>query len=65
MLSLGIELAQTWIPTRHSSLPDLILNTFGAWLGIMGWKVVRGRKTQEPEVRSQESRMKKRRRMRS
>ena len=43
MLSLGIELGQTWIPTRHSSLPDLILNTFGAWLGIMGWKVVRGR----------------------
>jgi glycopeptide antibiotics resistance protein len=40
LLSLGIELAQTWIPTRHSSLPDLILNTFGAWLGIVGWRVV-------------------------
>ena len=44
MLSFGIELAQTWIPTRHSTLPDLILNTFGAWLGIVGWKLVRGRR---------------------
>ena len=43
MLSLGIELAQTWIPTRHSSLPDLILNTFGGWLGVVGWKLVRRR----------------------
>ena len=41
MLSLGIELAQTWIPTRYSTLLDLILNTFGAWLGIVGWWLVR------------------------
>ena len=41
LLSLGIELAQAWIPTRHSTLPDLILNTFGAWLGIVGWRLVR------------------------
>ena len=34
MLSLGIELAQAWIPTRVSSPTDLMLNTFGAWLGI-------------------------------
>ncbi len=54
MLSLGIELAQTWIPTRHSTLPDLILNTFGGWLGIGGWRLVGGRTTQEPEFRSQE-----------
>ena len=38
LLSLGIELAQAWIPTRYSSLLDLILNTFGAWLGIVAWK---------------------------
>lgn len=34
LLSLGIELAQAWIPTRVSSLLDLILNTMGACLGI-------------------------------
>ena len=44
LLSLGIEIAQAWIPTRYSTLPDLILNTFGAWLGIVGWKLVRGRR---------------------
>ena len=33
-LSLGIELAQAWIPTRFSTLLDLILNTIGAWIGI-------------------------------
>ena len=38
LLSLGIEIAQAWIPTRSSSLLDLILNTFGAWLGIVVWK---------------------------
>ena len=43
MLSLGIELAQTWIPTRYSTLLDLILNTFGAWLGVVGWRLVRER----------------------
>ncbi len=44
LLSLGIELAQAWIPTRYSTIQDLILNTFGAWLGIVGWKLVRGRR---------------------
>lgn len=41
LLSLGIELAQAWIPTRYSSLQNLILNTFGAWIGIAGWRLVR------------------------
>jgi hypothetical protein len=38
LLSLAIELGQAWIPTRVSSLMDLILNTFGAWVGafLMG-----------------------------
>jgi glycopeptide antibiotics resistance protein len=40
LISLGIELAQAWIPTRYSTQLDLILNTFGAWLGIVGWKLV-------------------------
>ena len=39
LLSLGIELAQAWIPTRYSTLQDLILNTFGAWLGIGLWRL--------------------------
>ena len=41
LLSLGIETAQAWIPTRYSSLQDLILNTFGAWTGIVGWRILR------------------------
>lgn len=40
LLSLGIELAQAWITTRYSTLLDLILNTFGAWLGINLWELV-------------------------
>jgi VanZ family protein len=43
LLSLGIELAQAWIPTRHSSLQDLILNIFGAWIGIVGWRILRAK----------------------
>lgn len=34
-LSLGIELAQAWIPTRSSQMLDLILNTLGAGLGVL------------------------------
>jgi hypothetical protein len=41
LLSLGIETAQAWIPTRYSNLQDLILNTFGAWTGIVGWRILR------------------------
>lgn len=32
--SLSIEVAQIWIPSRHSSLLDLVLNTFGGAIGI-------------------------------
>ena len=40
LLSLFIELAQVWIPTRSSQLSDLMLNTLGACVGAMagGWK---------------------------
>lgn len=41
LLSLSIEMAQAWIPNRTSSLPDLMLNTVGGWLGIFGWRSVR------------------------
>jgi len=33
-VSLGIEIIQAWMPTRSSSLLDLILNTLGAGMGI-------------------------------
>lgn len=42
-LSLCIELLQAWIPTRVSSLMDLILNTVGAGLGIGLWQLMRVR----------------------
>ncbi len=44
LLSLGIELAQAWIPIRVSSLTDLVLNTLGAWLGIVWWRLIRSLK---------------------
>lgn len=34
-LSLSIELAQFWLPDRHSSLSDLVLNTLGTGAGAM------------------------------
>jgi hypothetical protein len=45
--SLSLEIAQAWIPSRDSSLLDLILNTVGAGLGAggvsgIGWWIVDG-----------------------
>lgn len=42
-LSLAIELAQAWMPSRDSSLRDLLLNTAGAPLGAWLWVVARER----------------------
>ena len=38
LLSLAIELSQAWIPMRVSSLPDLMLNTLGGWIGVEIWR---------------------------
>jgi VanZ family protein len=35
LLSLGIEIAQAWIPSRSSQELDLILNTLGAFIGAL------------------------------
>jgi VanZ family protein len=35
LLSLCMEILQAWLPGRTSSALDLILNTLGAWLGIL------------------------------
>ena len=32
LISLGLEIAQAWIPSRDSQMLDLILNTTGAWI---------------------------------
>lgn len=40
-LSLAIELAQAWIPTRSSQMLDLILNTLGAGVGVLLHSVYR------------------------
>ncbi len=34
-LSLTIEIVQAWMPSRTSSALDLMLNTLGAWLGVV------------------------------
>jgi VanZ family protein len=35
-LSLAAELIQAWLPTRDSSMADLIANTAGALMGAAG-----------------------------
>jgi VanZ family protein len=44
ILSLCIEIAQAWIPSRSSQGLDVILNTFGAWTGTMICKLIFWRK---------------------
>lgn len=41
LFSLGIELVQVWIPFRHSSLLDLILNTLGGGFGALLYLMIR------------------------
>jgi glycopeptide antibiotics resistance protein len=42
LLSLAIELAQAWIPSRSSQMLDLMLNTLGGATGValqrMHWR---------------------------
>ena len=38
VFSLTLEVAQAWIPSRDSSLQDLVLNTLGAGIGVWGGK---------------------------
>ncbi|MGA1842085.1 MAG: VanZ family protein [bacterium] len=38
LISLVIEFAQSWVPSRSSQMLDLILNTFGAYLGVMFYR---------------------------
>jgi VanZ family protein len=46
LFSFGIETAQVWIPYRHSSMLDLILNTLGGACGALLFQMIRipGRK---------------------
>lgn len=41
LFSLGIEIVQVWIPYRHSSMPDLILNTLGGGFGALLFLMIR------------------------
>ena len=47
LLSLGIELAQVYLPLRSSQMSDLILNTAGTLIGTLFWfyRARYGRKT--------------------
>ena len=40
LVSLTIEYAQSWVPSRSSSSLDLMLNVLGAWVGAIVWLVV-------------------------
>lgn len=41
LFSLGIEIVQMWIPSRHSSMLDLILNTLGGGFGALLFAMIR------------------------
>ena len=45
VFSLSIEIAQVWIPSRDSSLMDLMLNTLGGVLGMLLFEKIRMKKT--------------------
>jgi hypothetical protein len=38
VISLFIEIAQAWMPSRSSQMLDVILNTLGAFLGVMFYR---------------------------
>jgi glycopeptide antibiotics resistance protein len=40
LLSLTIEIIQSWMPTRYSSILDLVLNTSGTLAGATIYKTV-------------------------
>ncbi|MGB8953609.1 MAG: VanZ family protein [Candidatus Aminicenantales bacterium] len=44
LIGLGIEMAQAFIPARDSSLADVICNTVGTMLGVMGFHFFCGSK---------------------
>lgn len=50
-LSLFIETAQAWMPTRSSDLLDLILNTIGAMVGATICQAIAGSKSNEGHTR--------------
>ena len=43
VLSLSIEIAQAWMPSRSSQTLDLLMNTLGAFLGVMAYRFYRVR----------------------
>ncbi|MBL0713505.1 MAG: VanZ family protein [Desulfosarcina sp.] len=47
MLSLGIELAQAWIPSRSSQMLDLMLNTLGGAAGVALQRLHRNRRKEK------------------
>jgi hypothetical protein len=42
LISVTMEVAQAYLPTRQSDTTDIITNTFGTWLGVMFCRYAQG-----------------------
>jgi hypothetical protein len=40
LVSCALEILQAWIPSRSSSMLDLVLNTLGGWTGAIGCRIL-------------------------
>jgi len=45
-VSLALEIAQAWMPSRSSHMLDLMLNTLGGWSGVMSYRFIQKLKGQ-------------------